>query len=276
MGADFSFQATIPPADEDDDETLAFTKEPSLIEQKAYRDTWGRGLDSYLQWFYETAVLLHELLAEDGSIYVHLDAHIGHYAKIVLDGVFGRDCFQREIVWRIGWVFGYKTAAKNWIRNHDTILFYTKHPSQFVFNKSYIPYPPGYERRGGSIPTGAGIPIEDVWGLYHEEGLTSIQIMSFSSEKAGYPTQKPEALLERIIRASTRKPSGSYEPDLVLDCFCVRRGTGVLVVSPPCSPPACGEGGGGGNYPPHRTNPARSICDWARWQASSRASSVSP
>jgi len=74
---DFSFQVAV------DGEN--FTKEPSMIEQKAYRDTWGRGLDSYLQWFYETAVLLHELLSETGSIYVHLDWHVVHYAKAVLD-----------------------------------------------------------------------------------------------------------------------------------------------------------------------------------------------
>jgi hypothetical protein len=73
-GADFSFTATVPDhPDTEEDETTAFTKQPSLIEQKAYRDTWGRGLDSYLQWFYETAVLLHELLHETGSLYVHLD-----------------------------------------------------------------------------------------------------------------------------------------------------------------------------------------------------------
>ena len=100
VGADFSFTATIPDnPDTDEDETTTFTKEPSVIEMKAYRDTWGRGLDSYLQWFYETAVLLRELLAENGSIYVHLDYHIGHYAKAVMDEVFGQENFKNEIVW---------------------------------------------------------------------------------------------------------------------------------------------------------------------------------
>src|SRR5438034_1284794 len=74
-GADFSFQVEI------DGEN--FTKEPSIIEQKAYRDTWGRGLDSYLQWFYETTVLLRELLTDNGSIYVHLDYHVIHYVKAI-------------------------------------------------------------------------------------------------------------------------------------------------------------------------------------------------
>jgi hypothetical protein len=110
-GADFSFTATVP-EHEDDDDSLAFTKEPSIIEQKAYRDTWGRGLDSYLQWFYETVVILHELLAEDGSIYVHLDYHIGHYAKIILDEVFGLDKFKNEIVWKRS--FWTREAVAEW------------------------------------------------------------------------------------------------------------------------------------------------------------------
>jgi adenine-specific DNA-methyltransferase len=78
-GADFSFTASIPDADDAEESGLVFTKQPSLIEQKAYRDTWGRGMDSYLQWFYETVVLLHELLADDGSMYVYLDYHVSHY-----------------------------------------------------------------------------------------------------------------------------------------------------------------------------------------------------
>ena len=100
-GADFSFTATIPdnPATEEN-KTAIFTKQPSIMEQKAYRDTWGRGLDSYLQWFYEAGIFLHELLSENGSIYVHLDWHIEHYAKAVMDEVFGQDNFQNEIVWK--------------------------------------------------------------------------------------------------------------------------------------------------------------------------------
>ena len=145
------------------------------LEVKAYRDTWGEGLPSYLQMIYDRLVLMKRLLAEDGSIYVHLDAHVSHYVKVIMDEVFGEENFQREIIWRIGWVSGYKTATRNWVRNHDTILFYTKSP-RYVFNKIYIPYTPGYRRRGGEKPKGRGIPIEDVWGLHHEEGLTSIPV----------------------------------------------------------------------------------------------------
>ncbi|MFW0860171.1 MAG: site-specific DNA-methyltransferase [Dehalococcoidia bacterium] len=185
--------------------------EASLLQQTMYFDIWNN--DNYLQFMYERLMLLKELLSDQGSIYVHLDSHIGHYAKLMMDEIFGEENFQREIVWRIGWVSGYKTATQNWIRNHEVILYYTKNSHSYVFNKMYIPYPPGYERRGGERPTGKGIPIEDVWGLYHEEGLTSIEIMSFSKEKVGFETQKPEALLERIIKAS------SNPGDIVLDCF---------------------------------------------------------
>ncbi len=101
-GADFSFKATIPDNPETrEDETTTFIKEPSILEQKAYRDTWGvspaerqsgvQSLDKYLRWFYETVVLLHELLSEDGAFYVHLDWHVGHYAKTVVDEIFGQD-----------------------------------------------------------------------------------------------------------------------------------------------------------------------------------------
>jgi adenine-specific DNA-methyltransferase len=97
-GANFSFMATVPEDPNGDGEATTFLKEPSVIEQKAYRDTWGRGLDNYLKWFYETAVLLRELLAEDGSFYVHLDDNVSHYAKCVLDEVFGASSFRNEII----------------------------------------------------------------------------------------------------------------------------------------------------------------------------------
>ena len=201
---------------------ISWTKEPNVIEEKAYRDTWGKGLSSYLQMMYERLVLMKELLAEDGSIYVHLDSHVGHYVKIIMDEIFGKEpFFQREIIWRIGWVSGYKTAVKNWIRNHDTILYYVRNPDKFTFNKEYVPYPPGYTRRGGEETTGKGYPIEDVWNanpfefeLKGEDSLDSIQIISFSTEKTGFPTQKNESLLRRIIKAS------SNEGDIVADFFC--------------------------------------------------------
>jgi len=121
--------------------------------------------------------------------------------------------FQREIIWRIGWVSGYKTKAKNWIRNHDVILFYTK-SDEFVFNKEYIPYPDDYVRRDGKKPEGKGMAIEDTWNCNETDQMHSIQIMSFSDEKTGYPTQKNENVIARIIKAATNPG------DIVMDFFC--------------------------------------------------------
>ena len=138
--SDFSFTTTIPNrTDAEGHAGTAFIKEPSILEQKAYRDTWGRGLDSYLQWFYETVVLLRELLAEDGSIYVHLDWHIGHYAKAVLDELFGQDACQNEIIWK-------RTSARSdshtYNHIHDVIYFYVQ--GDFAFNDVYVEHDPEY------------------------------------------------------------------------------------------------------------------------------------
>jgi hypothetical protein len=208
-GERFDFQATIPGAPDD----------APRIAVPAYDD--ARGLERWLGWFSDTAWLVKDLLAEGGSLYVHLDAHAAHYAKVILDEVFGAAAFQREIVWRIGWISGFKSKARGWIRNHDTILFYAKGGRPRTFNKEYVPYPEGYVRRDGSLPRGAGYPIEDVWNASDVDRLDSIQIMSFSGEKVGYPTQKNEALVARIVRASS-------EPgDVVLDCFA---GSGTTAV----------------------------------------------
>lgn len=188
----------------------------------AYAD--ARGLDAWLAWFSGLAADLHALLAVGGSLYVHLDAHAAHYAKIVLDEVFGQGAFQREIVWRIGWISGFKSRARSWIRNHDTILFYAKGGRPATFHKEYVPYPEGYVRRDGAPPTGRGYPVDDVWNGSEIDRLDSIQIMSFAGEKVGYPTQKNEALVARIIRAS------SNPGDLVLDC-CSGSGTTAAVAS---------------------------------------------
>lgn len=261
-GDDFSFQVEI-----DGEE---FTKEPSLMEQKAYRDTWGRGLDGYLQWFYETASLMRDLLTEKGSIYVHLDYHVSHYVKAILDELFGADYFQNEVVWKRQ---SAHSDAKRYGPVHDTILFYSK-SATFTWNSQYEPLSadyidafftnidesgrrfsrgdltaPGprpnleYEWRGHMPPRGrcwavprakmdeyydagkiffpkSGIPRlkrypEDSPGVPLQDMWSNVRIIHNQSvERVGYPTQKPEALLERIIKAS------SNEADLVLDCFC--------------------------------------------------------
>ena len=182
----------------------------TTFEEKQYTDIWSN--DEYLQFMYERLILLRELLSEKGSIYVHMDEHRDSLVRLMMDEVFGANNFKREIIWRIGWISGYKSKANQWIRNHDTILYYTK-SSDYTFNKKYIPYPEGYRRRDGGVPEGQGYPIEDTWNCSELDNLNSIQIMSFSSEKVGYPTQKNENLLQRIIECS------SNEGDLVFDCF---------------------------------------------------------
>jgi adenine-specific DNA-methyltransferase len=266
-GADFSFTAQVPDdPDTDGEQGATFVKEPSILEQKAYRDTWGRGLDSFLQWFYETAVMLRELLAEDGSIYVHLDWNAGSYAKAVLDEVFGLDNFRNEIIWK-------RTSARSdsqtYNHIHDVIFYYTK-GEEFTWHQLFGEHDDEYIKRfRNSDPdgrkwadfdatakglSGGGyeyeykgarslwrMPIEtmkrlDAEGRLHftrnggirlkryldeNQGLPLQSIWSDISpvnsqaaERVSYATQKPEALLERIIKAS------SNEGDLVLDCFC--------------------------------------------------------
>ena len=142
-GDDFSFSTSIPGYGENSEsDDTSFIKEPSILEQKAYRDTWGRGLDSYLSWFRDTAVILEELLVDGGSLYVHLDWHIGHYAKVLLDEIFGAEGFDSEIIWK-------STSAhannKTYGNIHQTILFYVKggHPSHF--ETQYVPYDEDYK-----------------------------------------------------------------------------------------------------------------------------------
>jgi DNA modification methylase len=213
VGSDFKLEIEI--GDEE------ITKEASLIEEVAYRDTWGKGNSGFVDMMFKRLLLMKQLLSPTGSIYVHIDSRTTAMVRMLMDEIFGSDSFQREIIWRIGWVSGYKSAANNWIRNHDTILYYVNDSQNFTFNKEYIPYPPGYVRRDGSAPTAKGYPIEDVWNaspleheLTGEQSLDSIQIKSFSREKTGYATQKNESLLRRIIQAS------SNEGDLVADFFC--------------------------------------------------------
>ena len=187
----------------------------------AFDDRWQGGVGGYLAMLDPRLRLCRRLLAPHGSLYVHVDPTVGHAVKLLLDEIFGPECFQREIIWRIGWISGFKTRARNWIRNHDTLFFYTRDPARFTFHKHRVPYPQGYRRRDGKAPEGDGVPLDDVWNagpadlaLRGRDSLDSIQIKSFSREKTGWATQKSESLLRRIIAAS------SSPGDLVADLFC--------------------------------------------------------
>jgi len=224
VGSDFSYTAAIPDLPEtDENEGATFLKEPSIIEQKAYRDTWGKGLDSYLKWFYETVVILRELLSEKGSLYVHLDWHSGHYAKVVLDDVFVGDYFKNEIIW---WYYDkFPTGGNVLDRQHDVIFQYTKTDNYKVNSVKEPRVEPGRPTEVRKKVDGKITRIIDpeTGKTTFVEGTTEKKISdvwriplvnSMSSERVGYPTQKPEALLERVLKASTD------EGDLVLDCFC--------------------------------------------------------
>lgn len=220
-GADFSFTTTIPDSHE------RFIKEPSIIEQKAYRDTWGRGLDSYLQWFYETIILLRELLAGDGSIYVHVDWHIGHYVKGLLDEVFGRDNLRNEIIWC--YTGPGSPGMRQFNRKHDTIFWYSKSPDTWIFNDKDIRVPHHEKTRANFKEglVGSGF-IADTYSLDEQgkipEDWWQIAIAGRypidGGNRVGYPTEKPFPLLERIIKTSSK------QEDIILDCFC---GSGTTV-----------------------------------------------
>ena len=268
VGADFSMDIEIGGD--------TFTKKPSILEEIAYRDTWGKGADSFIAMIYERLALMRDLLAEDGSIYVHCDWRVNSYLRLVLDDVFGKDNFKNEICWKR------KTGSSSEIGSNtdrfgndiDNILFYGK-GEKTLFNTQYMENDPEYirkffrhkdpdgrlyridnlanpgyrpnliyEYKGYKPPKNGwaisrekmeawdkegrlyfpkdkegriqrkryldelkGQPVANIWT---ELGAVSSQ----ADERIGYPTQKPEVLLERILNAS------SDEGDLVADFFC--------------------------------------------------------
>ena len=193
-------------------------QKPTVIEQFAYADTWEEGTISYLKMIYPRLVLMKELLSERGSIYVHIDWHVGHYVKMILDDIFGKASFRNEIIWWYLWGGRGKTQ---WNSKHDTILFYSK-SDKWTFNykdvlddhnlmtegsKNRLNYKGAMvttKSNTSEIPDDKVLP-SDTWYI--------ATINAMSKEKLNYATQKPEALLERIIKAS------SNEGDLVCDFF---------------------------------------------------------
>jgi DNA methylase len=153
-----------------------------------------------------------DLLTEDGSLYVHIDGNEKERLRLLLDRHL---TVISEIIWRIGWISGFKTKAKKYIRNHDTI-YYCGKTAKPLFNRILIPHDKSYKRRGPAKPAKkTGYPLEDTWNCSPHDPLHSIQILSFSKEKIGKGllTQKNESLLERIINTS------SNTGDTVLDYF---------------------------------------------------------
>ena len=142
-----------------------------------YNDNFSRS--TWLTFIKNRLEIARKLLSEDGAIYMQLDYHQVHYAKVLMDEIFGEDNFQREIIWRIGWLSGYKTADNNWIRNHDTILFYSRCANELDFRKNYIPRE---EFKDIANSEAERYPIEDVWNGNEYDDLNSIAIVSFAGE----------------------------------------------------------------------------------------------
>lgn len=193
---------------------------PTVLEQFAYADTWSnnvggeevKGTVAYLKYMYSRLVLMRELLSDRGSIYVHIDWHIGAYVKVILDNIFGKELFRNEIIWGYS---GGGVPKNRFAQKHDIIYCYGK-TENAVFNIQYASYSEKSQAlvkaRGGTSIDGKerdlsrGKHMEDWWS-----DIRSLQ--TFDTERVNYATQKPEKLLERIIKAS------SNEDSIVADFF---------------------------------------------------------
>ena len=219
VGADFSMPIEV------GDESI--TKKSNVLEEIAYRDTWGNGSDSFIAMIYERLSLMKDLLAPDGCIYVHCDWRVDAYIRLILDELFGKDNFRNEIIWSY-YAFKRKTTKK-FPQKHDVILCYTKDKEHYTWNTQYKPHKEEYLKRwkkdadgryyrddvnptkGGTriiyLDELEGDIVDDVWDDVNP-------VNSMAKERVNYPTQKPAALLERIIKSSTN------EADLIADFFC--------------------------------------------------------
>lgn len=212
VGADFSMDIEI--GDE------SFTKKPSVIEEVAYRDTWGRGADSFISMIYERLVLMQDLLAEDGTIYIHCDWRLSGHIRLIMDEIFGKDNFINEIIW--AYTGPSSPGMKGYAKKHDTIFWYSK-SRQYTWNVDAVrlPYKESTKKNEGKrtgFTTGNPDLVVQLnpLGKYPEDWWEIPVLAPASDERkeVGYPTQKTEVLLERIIKGSTNKN------DLVADFFC--------------------------------------------------------
>lgn len=206
------------------------TQKPTTFEQFGYSDLWQKGTVSYLEYMYPRLLLMRELLSDKGSIYVHIDWHVGHYIKILLDDIFGKENFVNEIVWDKG--FRGTESKTIYQHAHDIIFFYSKNKKYgYIWNQDYQPYKDKSmgrynkidengkyyalikrTRTDGSVYYGKTYPKDE--GKRINDVISHIATMaSTNSERLNYDTQKPESLLEIFIKTS------SNEGDLVCDFF---------------------------------------------------------
>ena len=214
--ADYRTPITLPNA--------SFSQRPTVIEQFAYADTWEDGTISYLKMLYPRLMIMKELLSERGSIFVHIDWHVGAYVKAILDDIFGKENFRNEITWYYP-NSGLKARSKKFHQVTDTIFYYVKSIDNFTFHHIFKKRKDGQskqaKRKFNPITKKADMVRDEngkiVYQITDEVLENSLwEVASLSNnpvESVGYATQKPEALLERIIKAS------SNEGDLVCDFF---------------------------------------------------------
>lgn len=242
--ADYRTKINLPGAD--------IEQKPTVLEQFAYSDTWGEGTVSYLKMMYPRLMLMRELLSERGSIYVHIDWHVGAYVKVLLDDIFGKENFRNEIIWTFGGK-GLVNVKNNYVRNYNPILYYVKTANNPTLNlkdgiisssiiqrfgrymnddmKGIIRFKElrqsgdkleldkatqSFIKKNNREPNDDDIARDYSSGSFLKDVWNDIPIIRQNdaySEFTGYATQKPEALLERIIKAS------SNEGDLVCDFF---------------------------------------------------------
>src|SRR3989344_1323227 len=252
-GENFNFSSTVKIGNNE------FEKELPINERLAYTDTWLRGIDSFLDMLYPRLQLMRKLLSENGSIYVHCDSNASHHIRLILDEIFGKYNLRNEIIWKRGTMKGAKAVGNQFGRNHDTILFYSN-SEKSDYNRQHIPYDEEYiqkrytkddkDGRGPYTdqPIGTrskesieqlrkdhrifvtsngtervkyyllelpGIAVDDVW-------LDISEVNSMAIVNQGYPTQKPEELLKRIIE------SQSKENSIIADFFCGSGTTGAV------------------------------------------------
>jgi len=198
VGADFSMDIEVGGD--------TFTKKPNILEEIAYRDTWGRGQDSFIAMIYERLILMRDLLAEDGSIYVHCDWRVNSLLRLVLDEVFGGSCQRNQIVWCYG---GGSAPKAYYHKKHDSIFWYSK-SNNWIFNKQYRPYSEGTLQRGLTAAKGdryelntKGATLDDWW--YGKEVQKILSPTAYENLK--YPTQKPEGLLNRLSPIFSAAPA---------------------------------------------------------------------
>ena len=241
VGADFSMDVEI------GDET--FTKKPGILEEIAYRDTWGKGADSFISMLYERLILMRDLMNDEGSIYVHCDWRVNSFVRVVLDEVFGSACYRNEIRWKRQPPRGAKAISRQFAKSSDTILYYSRSP-KYCWNAQFKEYSAEYVKSKFTYSRdGRKYRIDNI-GDYSEisiaefrkqgkiydypsgkiglirfldeakgEAITDMwidisEVNSQAIEDTGYSTQKPSELLERIISAS------SNQGDLIADFFC--------------------------------------------------------